>query len=118
MEKNLDEISRHFDRYPNFAVDVAARMAYLMIAPRAEVRDFFVRNQDRILYGTDLDLLPTADVQVTLKEWKATYARDWKFLATGETFESDGRKVTGLKLPQAVLHKVFHDNARHWIPGL
>lgn len=118
MEKNLGEISSHFDRYPNFAVDVAARMDYLMIAPRGEVRDFFIRNQDRILYGTDLDLLPTADVHETLKEWKDTYARDWKFLATDETFDSNGRKVSGLKLPQVVLQKIFHDNARHWIPGL
>jgi len=118
MEKNLDEIARHFDKYPNFAVDTAARMDYLMIAPRDEVRGFFIKNQDRILYGTDLDLVATANVQESLKDWKSTYARDWKFLATDETFDSKGKKVTGLKLPKAVLYKIFHDNARHWIPGL
>jgi predicted TIM-barrel fold metal-dependent hydrolase len=118
MEKDLDEISRHFDRYPNFAVDTAARMDYLMIAPREKVRAFFIKNQDRILYGTDLDLVATADVQESLKDWKSTYARDWKFLATDEPFDNNGKKVTGLKLPEAVLRKIFHDNARHWIPGL
>jgi hypothetical protein len=99
-------------------VDTAARMDYLMIAPRDEVRGFFIKNQDRILYGTDLDLVATANVQESLKDWKSTYARDWKFLATDETFDSNGKKVTGLKLPKAVLYKIFHDNARHWIPGL
>ncbi len=118
MEKDLDEITRELQTYPNFAVDTAARMDYLMLAPREHVRAFFMKNQDRILYGTDLDLLATANVQDSLKEWKSTYARDWKFLATDETFEDNGKQITGLKLPDAVLRKVFHDNARHWIPGL
>jgi predicted TIM-barrel fold metal-dependent hydrolase len=118
MEKNLDEIARHFDKYPNFAVDTAGRMDYLMLAPREQVRAFLIKNQDRILYGTDLDLIATADVQDSLKEWKSTYARDWRFLATDETFDFNGKTVTGLKLPESVLRKIFHDNARVWIPGL
>jgi predicted TIM-barrel fold metal-dependent hydrolase len=118
MEKDLDGITRHFKEYPNFAVDTAARMDYLMLAPREQARAFFIDNQDRILYGTDLDLIATADVNEALKEWKSTYARDWTFLATDETFDFNGKKVIGLKLPESVLRKVFHDNARHWIPGL
>ncbi|MBZ5572356.1 MAG: amidohydrolase family protein [Acidobacteriia bacterium] len=118
MEKDLDNIARHLDRYPNFAVDMAARMEYLMIAPTDKVRAFLIKYQDRVLYGTDLDLLATADVAEALKDWEATYARDWRFLATDESFESEGRKIQGLKLPEAVLHKIFRDNARHWVPGL
>ena len=38
-------------------------------------------------------------------------------MATDETFDSTGRKVSGLNLPEAVLHKIFHDKACHWIPG-
>jgi len=118
MEKNLDNIANHFDRYPNFAVDMAARMEYLMMAPPEKVRAFLIKYQDRVLYGTDLDLLASADAQESVKEWESTYARDWKFLATDETFQSEGRTVHGLKLPQPVLKKIFHDNAIHWIPGL
>lgn len=118
MEKNIDNIARHLDRYPNFAVDMAARMEYLMMAPTDKVRAFLIKYQDRVLYGTDLDLLATADIADSLKDWQATYARDWKFLATDETFESEGRKVQGLKLPDGVLRKILRDNARHWIPGL
>jgi len=70
------------------------------------------------LYGTDLDLVVTADVRETLKDWQSTYVRDWKFLATDETFVSEGRTVHGLKLPAPVLRKIFRDNAIHWIPGL
>ena len=118
MEKSLENIAAHFDRYPNFAVDMAARMEYLMIAPPEKVRAFLIKYQDRVLYGTDLDLLPDSEVEQTIKEWESTYARDWRFLATDETFESEGRKVHGLKLPMPVLQKIFHDNAVHWIPGI
>jgi len=118
MEKNLDDIAAHLERYPNFAVDTAARMEYLMIAPPEKVRAFLIKYQDRVLYGTDLDLIATADVQESLKEWQSTYVRDWKFLATDEIFASEGRTVHGLKLPEPVLQKIFHDNALRWIPGV
>jgi len=118
MEKSLDNIGSHLDKYPNFAVDMAARMEYLMMAPTDQVRAFLIKYQDRVLYGTDLDFLATADAQETVKDWKATYERDWRFLATDETFESDKRTIRGLKLPDEVLRKIFRENAKHWIPGL
>lgn len=118
MEKDLDNIAQHLDQYPNFAIDTAARMEYLMIAPREKVRAFLIKYQDRVLYGTDLDVLPDANVQEDLKDWRSTYARDWKFLATDETLEYNGKKIRGLALPRPVLQKIFRTNAQHWIPGL
>lgn len=118
MEKDLDNISRHLDKYPNFAIDMAARMDYLMITPTEKVRAFLIKYQDRVLYGTDLDLLADANVSETLREWRSTYARDWKFLATDETFTFEGKPVHGLNLPKAVIEKLYRGNAVHWIPGL
>ena len=118
MEKSLDNIADHLDRYPNFAVDTAARMEYLMITPPEKVRAFLIKYQDRVLYGTDLDFLASADVHDVLKDWQSTYVRDWKFLATDETVEYNGKQIRGLKLPAPVLHKIFRSNALHWIPGL
>jgi YD repeat-containing protein len=40
------------------------------------------------------------------------------YFATDDTFEYDGHKVKGLKLPRSVLKKVYHDNAVHWVPGI
>ena len=57
METDVDEIAKRFDLYPNFAVDTAARMEYLMLAPREKVRNFLIKYQDRVLYGTDLEFL-------------------------------------------------------------
>lgn len=118
MERDLDNIANHLDRYPNFAIDTAARMEYLMLMPPEKVRVFLIKYQDRVLYGTDLDLLPDDNLADTLKEWRSTYARDWKFLATGDSLTVEGKQVYGLNLPPPVLQKIFRSNAIRWIPGL
>ena len=117
METDVDEIAKRFDRYPNFAVDTAARIEYLMMQPRDKVRTFLTKYQDRVLYGTDLVVMPKDDTEKALAEWNDTYARDWKFFATKETLEVKGRKVQGLELPEPVLRKLYHDNAVRWFPG-
>ena len=118
METDLDEIARHFDRYPNFAVDMAARMEYLMLTPRKKARKFLIAYQDRVLYGTDLDFQADANPAEAEQEWRETYARDWKFLATDGTLELRGKKIEGLALPPGILKKIYHDNAVRWIPGI
>jgi predicted TIM-barrel fold metal-dependent hydrolase len=118
MEKDLDAIAADLDRYPNFAIDTAARMEYLVLAPREKVRSFFLKYQDRILYGTDLDLLATANIPESLREWQSAYIRDWRFLATDEIFDYSGKSVHGLNLPGPVLRKIFRGNAVRWISGL
>lgn len=118
MEKDLDDIGRHLDRYPNFAVDTAARMEYLMYGDRQKVRAFLLKYQDRVIYGTDLDVNPDVNVAESVKSWKQTYINDWKFFATDETFPVEGRQVHGLKLPASVLKKIYRTNAQRWIKGL
>ena len=118
MEKDLDGLARHLDRYPNFAVDTAARMEYLEFGDREKVRAFLIKYQDRVIYGTDLDVNPDANVQSVVHQWKDMYASDWKFLATNETLKIDGRTVHGLDLPRGVLLKIYRTNAKQWIKDL
>ena len=118
METNVDDIARRFDRYPNFAVDTAARIPYFMLQPREKVRTFLVQYQDRILYATDLVVLPRSKTEDTLAEFRHTYARDWKFFSTDQSVEYMGHTYQGLALPRPVLHKIFHDNAVHRLPGI
>jgi polyhydroxyalkanoate synthesis regulator phasin len=54
VEFDVDELAKRFDKYPNFAVDTAARINYLMGQQRGKVRAFLIKYQDRILYGTDM----------------------------------------------------------------
>ena len=118
MEVDVDEIAKRFDRYPNFAVDTAARVLYLMLQPPNKVRKFLIKYRDRVLYGTDFEMLPDTNAERELSDLQDTYALDWKYFATKETFDCKGHKVTGLGLPKSVLRKLYHENAVHWFPGI
>ena len=118
MESDVDQIAQRLDRYPNFAVDMAARVPYFMLQPREKVRAFLIKYQDRLLYATDLVVMPEAKTEETLEEFRSTYARDWKFFSTDENVEYMGHTYQGLALPMPVLRRLFHDNAVHWFPGL
>ena len=118
MEEDVDAIAQRLDRYPNFVVDTAARVTHLTLQPREKVRAFLVKYQDRVLYGTDMGIMPGQDPVKTARRLEAEYARDWAYFATGATVDFDGRKVEGLALPGAVLRRIFRENALHWVPGL
>ena len=118
MESDLDQMARRFDRYPNFAVDTAARVPYFMLQPRDKVRAFLIKYQDRILYATDQVVMPTDNTDEKTREWTDTFARDWKFFATNQTVEYNGHTYQGIELPAPVLNKIFRANALHWFPGI
>jgi predicted TIM-barrel fold metal-dependent hydrolase len=118
MEEDVDDIARRLDRYPNFAVDTAARIRHLMRQPREKVRAFLLRYSDRVLYGTDLGISPGQDAVKVAERLEREYARDWSYFATDETLEVDGRTVRGLALPPEALRRLFRDNALRWVPGV
>jgi predicted TIM-barrel fold metal-dependent hydrolase len=118
METNVDDMARRFDRYPNFAVDMAARIPYFMLQPRDKVRAFLMKYQDRVLYATDLVVMPQAKIEDVLAEFRSTYERDWKFFSTDQSVEYMGHTYQGLALPRPILRKLFHDNAVRWFPGI
>ncbi len=118
MEDDVGEIAKRFDLYPNFVVDIAARVPYLMLQPREKVRAFLIKYQDRVLYGTDQELMPWDKPEEVVKRWEAEYSRDWKFFATGETVAYGSRKIRGLALPEPVLRKLHRENALRWVPGI
>jgi predicted TIM-barrel fold metal-dependent hydrolase len=105
LEHDVGEIAKRLDRYPNFAADTAARIPNFKRQPREKVRKFLIRYQDRVIWGTDLIELRW-EGPAALERWEQAWARDWEYFATD------------LALPQAVLRKIFHDNALRWIPGL
>ena len=118
MEEDVDDIARRLDRYPNFAVDTAARVVHLMRQPREKVRAFLIRYQDRVLYGTDIGIIPGEDAAKVARKLEERYARDWAYFATAQEVEDEGHAVTGLALPPPVLRKLFRENAVRWVPGI
>ncbi len=118
MEADFTQLSQHLDQYPNFAVDLAARMDYFEMQPRADIIAFITKYQDRLIYGTDSYFYPGQNAQDAVKDWEDRHANDWRFLATNDTILYRGRKVQGLALPQPILRKIYHDNAVKWFPGI
>jgi predicted TIM-barrel fold metal-dependent hydrolase len=118
MEADFGDLGDHLDKYPNFAVDLAARMDYLVIQPRSFLLPFIKKYQDRLIYATDLEIFPGEHETERIKSWENSYALDWRFLATTEWLIYRGHLVQGLGLPQPILHKLYHDNAVKWFPGV
>jgi predicted TIM-barrel fold metal-dependent hydrolase len=120
MEEDVDDIAKRLDLYPNFAVDTAARVDDLMLQPREKVRAFLIKYQDRVLYGSDFQLVPELGKPAEqLQDWEEGYAREWTYFATADTITTDqGRTIQGLALPESVLRKIYHDNAVKWVPGI
>ncbi len=119
LEWSVDELAAFLDRYPNTVVDLAARMGQVQFQSnrdRGKVRRFFIRHQDRLLYGTDLTQDAGGDPGELRREAHATWLRDWRYLNTGQTFrvpELDA-PVRGLGLPKSVVRKIYATNAERW----
>jgi predicted TIM-barrel fold metal-dependent hydrolase len=124
LEYDVDEVAARLDRYPNFAVDISARLSDLAIQDSAKVRDFFITYQDRILFGTDVVMqqapsaLPPAERDKTLAALRQTYAMHIAYLENRGAVTVRTYASHGLALPPAVLDKIYVTNAQAWYPGL
>jgi predicted TIM-barrel fold metal-dependent hydrolase len=125
LEHDVDEVADRLERYRNFYVDVAARTCDLSRQPTEKVRNFFLKYEDRILYGLDASWRPYRDGRRTDEEFIAFVARleqryrsDYAFYAGTGTVESAGRMVLALGLPRSVLEKFYSRNAIRLLPGL
>jgi hypothetical protein len=119
LEWNVDELAKRLDKFPNMAVDMSARICHLEYQSskdRNKVRDFCIKYQDRLLYGTDLSDGDAAD-RDKLSGWiHDTWIDDWKYFTSEETMTSDKFRGTfnGLKLPKNVIRKIYYDNPVRW----
>lgn len=119
LEWNVDSLAKRLDRYPNMAVDMAARICHLQYQSakdRNRVRDFCIRYQDRLLYGTDLSEDENSDHATFMKEVHRTWCDDWKYFTTSEKMTSGNfsGSFEGLHLPKKVVDKIFRENAVKW----
>lgn len=117
--ENLDAVSACLDRFPNTVVDISARIGELGRQPRT-ARRFFDRYQDRILFGTDAVPAPYGNDVPQQLFGDALYEIYYRFLETDDEYfdyapadiPPQGRwAIYGLDLPDAILRKVYHDNA-------
>jgi predicted TIM-barrel fold metal-dependent hydrolase len=125
LEHDVKVLGAYLDRYPNFYVDIAARSADLSRQSGDEVRAFFIKYQDRILYGSDIEVdLPESGAYTDDEARKFAdsaeghYRRDWAYFSGTGTVEVKGKTVECLNLPWVVLEKFYYQNAERLMPGL
>ena len=113
--EDLEYAAGLMDKYPNYYVDMSSRLPELGRQPFT-ARDFFIKHQDRILFGSDGGF-GLGRGGWTVEKFYGTY---FQFLeTTNEYFDyplwgiyTQGRwKIYGLNLPDEVLEKIYYKNA-------
>jgi uncharacterized protein len=107
---DLARLGKMFDAMPNVSAELGAVLYDIGRQPRV-AHDFFVKYQDRILFGKDA-FEPSE------------YPYYWRVLETKDDYFDYYRnyhafwKLYGIDLPDPVLKKVYYDNAVRLTPGL
>jgi predicted TIM-barrel fold metal-dependent hydrolase len=107
---DLQRAARMLDEFPNVYVELGAVLYDLGRQPRA-AREFFIRYQDRILFGKD-SFQP------------AEYPYYWRVFETGDEYFDYYRdyhafwKLYGMDLPDEVLRKIYYGNALKLFPQI
>jgi Amidohydrolase len=119
LEWNVDELAKRLDKYPNMAVDMAARICHLQYQSARDlkkVRDFCIKYQDRLLYGTDQEDSGNPKVEEFTKNLHEVWFEDWKYFTSEDQLTSVQFKGTfqGLHLPREVVDKIYRTNAIRW----
>ena len=130
-----EHVAKMLDRYRNFYIDTAARVPEIGRHPADRMRRFYEKYQDRILFGTDTGVGSSQDEMMygsnganppTRADEVRFFTQTWRYFETlDRQFESptpiQGRwKIDGVGLSEAVLRKIYYDNAAkilRWRPA-
>ena len=102
LDYDLARLGRLLDTYPNLYADNSARYAETASIPRF-TSQFYQKHSDRIVYGTDMGYTQ----EMFSNTFRILESSDEHFYASS----SYHWHLAGLALPDAVLRKVYRENA-------
>ena len=108
-----ERMEAFFNKFPNVSIDLTPGVE--MFDGFTKQRDkwipFYIKYQDRILFGTDnrVSHLPQKVGHDASYHDRIAYMR--RFLETDDKFEAWGYKLHGFALPPNVLNKIYSENA-------
>jgi predicted TIM-barrel fold metal-dependent hydrolase len=119
LEWDVRELATRLEKFPNMAVDMAARIPHLQHQTRLDrekVRQFFIDYQDRIIYATDSGISENSNPENERKDLHNTWLNDWRYFVGDSTMTSPyvNGEFQGLKLPKKVIDKIYRENAKKW----
>ncbi len=124
MEWSVEEMAKWLDEFPNYGLDMAERIVHFKVQDREKVRDFIIKYQDNLLYGTDIGINDRKAGVTSLGRAQEIlddiWSSDWEYFTTDHMMTQDDKvkEYQGLKLPVSVLKKVYYENAMRMYPGL
>ena len=116
MEWSIEEVALRLDRYPNTMTDLAERICHLQLQAKENwnaVRDFCIKYQDRIIYGTDVIDDGSMEDRALNNRFEELWKFHYRFFASNEEMIAPEFKgvFKGLQLPEEVITKIFKTNA-------
>jgi predicted TIM-barrel fold metal-dependent hydrolase len=122
LEWDVKKVADFLEHFPNANVDLAARLVHLEYQAAADpqkVRQFLMRYQDRILYGSDDAYGPDDTDPAAVTDVHAGWVADWRFLATSDVLRSPdfAQTFAGMHLPREVVDKIYRRNAVSMFKG-
>lgn len=121
LEHDVKVLGDYLEKYPNFYVDSAARTGDLSRQAPEAVRAFFIKYQDRVIYGSDIGVSPPENAEEAAKvtaSAEAHYRMDWQYFSGTGPVTIKNKEVDSLNLPREVLEKFYYRNAERVMPGL
>jgi len=117
--EDLAYVGELLEANPNVLIDLAARIDELGRQPYS-AREFFLRWQDRILFGADMpaDTADSERMYRTYFRFLETFDEGFYMPDYDGTFQRRRWPICGIGLPPEVLAKVYHRNALRVIPHL
>ena len=103
MNHDLPRLGALLDKYPNLYIDIAARVAEAAQTPRA-TREFLIKYQDRILFGTDNG----TEASMYRNIFRVFETDDEHFYIHDFNYHW---ALSGMYLPDKVLRKLYYENA-------
>src|SRR5262249_6956543 len=116
--EDLSRLQWFLNRFPNFNLDRRATrwMVREISARRDAAREFFIRNQDRIVFGSDQVSYDDRGFDFLASRWWC-HRKLWETAYIGpspiidpDLPEDAQPTLRGLALPDPVLQKLYHDN--------
>lgn len=117
--ENLAYVSNLLDENQNVYIDFSARIDELGRQPYS-ARDFFIKHQDRIIFGTDMPANIESSVDMYRCYFRFLETFDEAFYAPDYdgTFSRARWPICGIGLPENVLRKIYQENIVKIIPSL
>ena len=107
---DLGRLGKLLDRLPNVYTEIGAVLAEIGRQPRF-ARDWFIRYQDRVMFGKDIWAPEEYHVYFRVLETADEY---FDYFRRRHAFW----KMYGLDLPDEVLKKLYYKNALRVVPGI